>query len=80
MAYVVPNTTVKICDKVPLDPSQEQTFLFPDVATQTAYFTTRAKYTLTALSYQRNSGKMRVGKKKEDLIDCNYLAYQNTSY
>ena len=80
MAYIAPNTSVKICDKVPLDPSQEITFLFPDVATQTAYFSTRAKYNLTALSYQRNSGIMRVAKKKEDLIDCNYLAYQNVSY
>lgn len=80
MSYIAPNSTVKICQYVPLDPSQEITFLFPDTATQTAYFTTKAKYTLTALSYQRNNGIMRVGKKKEDLIDCNYLAYQNTTY
>ena len=80
MSYVVPNTTIKICRYVPLDPGQEITLLFPDVATQTAYFTTKTKYTLTAYSYQRESGIMRVAKKKEDLLDCNYLAYQNTSY
>ena len=80
MSYVVPNTTIKICKYVPLDPGQEITLLFPDLATQTAYFTTKTKYTLTAYSYQRESGIMRVAKKKEDLLDCNYLAYQNTSY
>lgn len=80
MSYVAPNTTIKICKYVPLDPGQEITLLFPDLATQTAYFTTKTKYTLTAYSYQRDSGIMRVAKKKEDLLDCNYLAYQNTSY
>lgn len=81
MAYIAPNSTIKVCTDVPLNPRQELTLLFPDAATQTAYYTTRTKYNLTAYTYVRQRpGELRVGRRREDLLDCNYIAFQNTSY
>lgn len=89
MAYIVPNTTIKLLSNVPIDKTQADTLWFYDKASQTAYFNSKVRRTYTAQSYQRkdrgyirlfNANDIETGVKYEDIFDCNYLMYQNTSY
>ena len=79
--YIEPNTNIKICKGVPLDNTYLNTLWFNDISSQSAYFASKIKYNLTAQSYQRVvKGKMRIEIKSENLYDCNYLCFQNTSF
>ena len=79
--YIEPNTNIKICKGVPLDNTYLNTLWFNDTSSQNAYFASKIKYNLTAQSYQRVvKGKMRIEIKSENLYDCNYLCFQNTSF
>ena len=83
--YIEPNSVIKIYNNIPLDNTYEHTIFFKNLSEQNAYFhpidAPKAKYVLSAQSYQRVvKGSMRVEKKAEDLYDCNYLAFQNTSF
>lgn len=78
---IQPNSTVKILKAVPLDDTYEHTVMFGSAAAQQSALSALAKHTLTGLTYQRLvPGKCRVGIKAEDLYDCNYMMYQNTSF
>ena len=83
--FIQPNSNIKIYNDIPLDNKYEHTLYFPNISSQNAYFhptgKPKAKYVLTAQSYQRVvKDKMRIAKKAEDLYDCNYLAFQNASF
>ena len=83
--YIAPNSTIKILKEVPLDPTYDHTIYFPvgdaGLATQTAYFSSKAKYTFTEQSYQRvNRGWIRLAAVADNLYDCNYLMFQNTNF
>lgn len=79
--YIAPNSTIRLLRNVRLEPDYTNTIYFASVSAQTTYFTSKTKYTLTAQSYQRvNKGVCRVNYKVEDLYDCNYLMFQNTSF
>lgn len=90
MSYIAPNTTIKFIKNCPLEKSYQHTLYWAQTSAgrtaQTTYFnsivkTPTSKYTLSNQSYQRsNNGKMRVQLKMEDLIDCNYLMFQNSSF
>lgn len=79
--YIAPNTTIRMLKDVPLDNTYRNTIYFAYVANQTSYFSGKTKYTFTAQSYQRvQKGTLRIGRKADDLCDCNYLMFQNTAY
>lgn len=79
--YIAPNTTIKILNNCPIDNTYEDTIYFASEASQQVYFNSLVKYALTSQSYQRvQRGKMRVEVKAENLYDCNYLMFQNTSF
>lgn len=79
--YIVPNTTIYILNNIPLNKSYEHTVYYPDKDTQAQAFMAYKKYTLTDYSYQRSQlGTIRVALKYEQLIDCNYLMFKNTSF
>ena len=79
--YIAPNTTIRLLKDVPLDNTYRNTIYFTTAANQTAYFQGKTKYTFANQSYQRvNRGVLRVARKADDLYDCNYLMFQNTSY
>lgn len=81
MAYIAPNSTIKLLRNVPLEKDYINTLYFASASAQATYFNSTAKYTLTAQSYQRaNKGVCRVNYKVEDLYDCNYMMFQNTSF
>lgn len=79
--YIAPNTTIRLLKNVPLDNTYRNTIYFSSVANQTGYFSGKTKYAFTAQSYQRvQKGTLRIGRKADDLYDCNYLMFQNTAY
>lgn len=78
---IQPNSTINILKNVPLDNTYNHTLWFDNVAAQTAYFASTTKYTFPVQTYQRvNKGVMRLQRKADDIYDCNYLMFQNTSY
>lgn len=78
---IQPNSTINILKNVPLDNTYNHTIWFDNVAAQTTYFASMNKYTFPVQSYQRvNKGVMRLQRKADDIYDCNYLMFQNTSY
>lgn len=79
--YIAPNTTIRMLKDVPLDNTYRNTIYFAYVDNQTSYFSGKTKYTFAAQSYQRvQKGTLRIGRKADDLYDCNYLMFQNTAY
>lgn len=79
--YIAPNTTIRMLKDVPLDNTYRNTIYFAYVANQTSYFSGKTKYTFAAQSYQRvQKGTLRIGRKADDLYDCNYIMFQNTAY
>ena len=81
--YIAPNSIIKIMHNVPLDDTYNHTIYFATKSAQDTYFSgvNVVKYTLNDQTYQRvERGKMRIEIKAEDLYDCNYLAFQNTSF
>ena len=81
MASIAPNTDLKILYDVPLDASQEHTIYFGTPTDQHDYFASKVRWTFSQLTYQRvNSGHIRVEKNADDLYNCNYLMFRNTSF
>lgn len=79
--YIQPNTNIRILKDVPLDTTYDHSIFFSSVSDQTNYFISKQKYNLSNYSYQRvNNGYMRVGIVSDNLYDCNYLMFQNTSF
>lgn len=79
--YIEPNSSFYILKNCPLDTSFDHSIWFSSQAEQYAYFNSLAKYRLTKQSYQRaNSGAMRVNILSDNLYDCNYIMFQNTSF
>lgn len=82
--YIEPNSNITIYHNVPLDNTYNHTLYFSNLAEQNTYFHANQniiKYNLTAQSYQRVvKGSMRVAVKADNLYDCNYLAFQNSSF
>ncbi len=79
--YIIPDTTIRLLKDVPLDNTYDHTVYFANQTAQINWFADFTKYTLTAQSYQRlQKGKMRVERRAENLYDCNYIMYQNSSF
>lgn len=79
--YIEPNTNIKLLSNVPIESSYNHTLYFATESAQSAYFTSLQKYNLTNYSYQRKGrGIARVGMLADNLFDCNYMMFQNTSF
>lgn len=79
--YIAPNTDVKLLHQIPFTPSYNDTIWFADTTSQLSYFNTKVKYTLSAQSYQRvDRGYIRVNYCADDLYDCNYMMFKNSSF
>lgn len=79
--YIEPNTNIRILRGVPLENNYEHTIHFTSASAQTSYFIGKQKYNLTNQTYQRvNRGIARIGISSDNLYDCNYMMFQNTSF
>lgn len=81
MAYVPPNSTIRLLHNVPLDDTRQYTIFFNNITSQTNYFIGKTKQVFTNASYVRKGkGSIKVQCGADSIFDCNYLMYQNTSY
>lgn len=79
--YIQPNTNIKLLKGVPLDISYDHTLYFESTSAQSSYFSSKTKYNLSNYTYQRvNNETMKVGLCADNIYDCNYLMFQNTSF
>lgn len=79
--YIEPGTNIRLLSNVPLDTTYDHTIYFSTASAQSSYFMGLQKYNLTNYTYQRvKKGVARVGIKADNLYDCNYMMFQNTSY
>lgn len=84
--YIEPNSIIKIYHNVPLDNTYNHTLYFANKSAQNVYFHEDSlqnilKFRVETQSYQRVvKGSMRVALNSDKLYDCNYLAFQNTSF
>lgn len=83
MAYIAPNTIVKLISGCPLDNSYTHTIYFATQAAQTAYFESIVKtgYVFEQQYYQRvNKNTIRLQCKADLIYDCNYMMFKNASH
>lgn len=86
MAYIAPNSTIKLLTNCPLDKTYDHTIYFTNSSNQTAYFeglvkTPTSRYTLTAQSYMYKNRKIRCEVPAgSNLYDINYIMFKNTSF
>ncbi len=81
--FIQPDSTVIVCQNVPLEPTYDHTINWAGKGTeaQEAYFRSKALYTFDKQTYQRsNKNKIRIEKKADDLYLANYLCFRNTAY
>lgn len=78
--YIVPNSTIRILRNVNLDNTYQHTIHFNGSSEQASYFATLTKYTVTNYTYQRKERILRIGILADNLYDCNYIMFQNTSF
>lgn len=81
MAYIAPNTEIRLLKNVPLSKDYENTILFQTAAAQAAYFMGKTAHTLDAQSYQRvTPNYIMLEVRYDQAVKCNYIMYRNTSY
>ncbi len=81
MAYINPNTDIRILKGIPWDSTYKNTLWFSNSGAQEGYFTSHTKYVLSNNTYQRVSdGVCRVNEPADGLYECNYMMFRNTSY
>ena len=81
MAYITPQTNVRLLSGVPLDDDGRHTILFESADAQATYFISKQKFNLERYSYQRHTnGTIRVGILTDDLYDVNYMMFKNAAF
>ena len=85
MAYITPNSDLYILRNISLDEGYNHTMYFTSELQQYNTFYSYKKYALDSglnkLSYQRaGKNKIRVPILADNLYDCNYIMFRNTSY
>lgn len=78
--YIAPNSTIRILHNVTIDNTYQHTIHFNSSSEQASYFAGLAKYTVTNYTYQRKERILRVGILADNLYECNYIMFQNTSF
>lgn len=76
---ITPMTNVRILAGVPLTPAYTDVMTHASQAAQLAYFESKQKYVMSNATPLRN-GVVRVPWEYDQLVDCNYLMYQNANF
>lgn len=81
MPYIPPNSDVVLCRGVTIDSDYKHTLYFENVTDQNNYFFSKAFKQFHNVSYQRERRNfMTLEVPANEIYDCNYLMYRNTSY
>ena len=81
--YIQPNSVIRLLTGVPLDNTYAHTIYFETKQAQAEYFASKTKTgcIFNNQTYQRvNKGTMRLEVLADNIYDCNYLMFQNTSF
>ena len=79
--YVAPNSEIKLLSNVPIGSDYKNSFYFASLSDQLTYFNSKVKHSLSQQSYTRlNRGYIRVELSADNVYDCNYMMYRNTSF
>lgn len=81
MAYIEPNSTIKLLTNCPLDNTYDHTIYFTSASAQTSYFEGLTKYGYLEYSYVRQNRTLKVqAPVGANLYDCNYMMFKNNSF
>ena len=78
--YIAPNSTIYILRNVRIDNTYANTIHFNSSTEQAAYFQGLRKYALSNYTYIRKENAIRVEIRADNLYDCNYIMFQNSSF
>ena len=79
--YIYPNTDIYLLNGVSLNADYDHTIYFTSLDLQSTFFLSHTKYSLSNNYYVRKErGYIQVEKNQNDLWDCSYMMYRNTSY
>lgn len=74
-----PTTNLRLLS-TPLESDYRNTLWFPNVAAQTAYFTSKTVKTYSAFNYIKKDNTIVVADEVDNLYNCNYIMYQNANF
>lgn len=77
---VAPTSKIYLLSGVPLDNTYQNTIYFASESDQINYFISKQKYTLSNYTYLRRERVLRVGVLADNLLNCNYIMFQNSSF
>lgn len=81
MAYVVPNSEIRLLSNVPVDVTYRHTLWFDSAASQENYFISKTKRYFDKCTYSRvTPAYIKLQVPADAIRDCNYLMYKNTAY
>lgn len=80
MSMIDPTTQIFFCSDVPLDNRYRNTLFFANRASQEAYFRGKVVCSMTECTYQRQTMAIRAPCPISQLINCNYLFFQNPDF
>ena len=85
MPAIQPDSTILIFRGMPMDSTYQDTLYFNSKGQQYSWFSSASnpyfKYRFEQNTYQRvHSGMFEAPIKADELYDCNYMAFKNTSY
>lgn len=79
MSAITPSTNVKLL-KLPLELDNENQLTFSSVSTQYNYFNSLPSLAANNFTYQRKDGVIRFPGCIDDLLQYNYVMYQNSAF
>ena len=74
-----PTTNLRLLS-TPLESDYGNTLWFPNIAAQTAYFTSKTVKTYANFNYIKKDNTIVVPDEVDNLYNCNYIMYQNSNF
>lgn len=76
----IPSTVIRLLHEIDITNDYSNSFTFASLATQSAFFISKTKYTFTDFTYQRKEGTCRVDGNLEQMYDVNYMMFKNSNF
>lgn len=80
MNNVIPDSTVRFLKNVPFSNNYRNVVDFQSASEQTNYFQSLPYLEFDKLTYVRNNGALKVAKSKDEMLQYNYMMYQNSAF
>lgn len=81
MAYIAPDSDIRLMENVPIPYSREHTLWWSSLANQTSYFLgISTSINFQNYSYVRHQRALKVLRTADDLFEVNYMMFRNTAY